>query len=828
MQPSIEKLLKFFKLEADRGYDNRAIVGGLEKILPNWEAEARANNIPEEAIQMVRNRIDEYSSSPEQRESSLKEVWAFIGSSTGMSEQEINALTFTPRRKEVTPSSTGNSTIRTNQYSNNKNHSVQTTGHTAQQPQVRLGLSAPLTVIQGIGPKYAETLAHLGLNSLEDLLFYFPRRYDDYSQLKPISRIFYRDDVTVIGSIKSVTARPIRGGRFTLTEAVITDGSGDLRLTWFNQPWIANRFHEGMQIVVSGKVEQYLGRLIMNNPEWEPLDQEQLHTNRIVPVYPLTASVTQRWLRRIMYQTVSYWSGKVEDFVPQSIKQANNLPDLSSALQEVHFPANQEKLQASRQRLAFDEIFLMQLGVLRQKQAWQNMTGTPFKKDDEWVNWQIAKLPYQLTNAQNKVLADLRTDLASGSPMNRLLQGDVGSGKTIVAALIAAIITTERSQAAFMAPTGILAEQHYRTLGKLLADPTDENALLKPDEICLLVGDTSASERKVILEKLADGTIKLVVGTHALIEDPVIFKDLQFVVVDEQHRFGVDQRAQLRSKGTNPHLLVMTATPIPRSLALTIYGDLDLSVMDEFPAGRQNIDTFVFYPRERESVYDRIRTQLDLGYQVFIIYPLVEQGDNDEAKAAVEEHDRLKKEVFSKYKLGLMHGRMKPDDKDKVMKSFRDHEIDVLVSTSVVEVGIDIPNASMILIEGANKFGLSQLHQFRGRVGRGTAKSYCILIPETESDSDNERLQAMVETNDGFLLAEKDLDQRGPGDFLGTRQSGFADLRMASLTDIRMIEIARKAAQTLFEEDPNLAQPENQYLVTTLNHFWGAGKGDIS
>jgi ATP-dependent DNA helicase RecG len=828
MQPSIEKLLKFFKLEADRGYDNRAIVGGLEKILPNWEAEARTNNIPEEAIQMVRSRIGEYSATPEKRETALKEVWVFIGTSTGMSEQEVNSLTFTSHRKEATPSSPEKSSGRTNQYSNNKSRPLPASGHSTQQPQVRLGLSAPLTVIQGIGPKYTETLAHLGLNSLEDLLFYFPRRYDDYSQLKPISRIFYRDDVTVIGSIKSVAARPIRGGRFTLTEAVITDGSGDLRLTWFNQPWIANRFHEGMQIVVSGKVDQYLGRLIMNNPEWEPLDQEQLNTNRIVPVYPLTASVTQRWLRRIMYQTVSYWSGKVEDFVPQSIKQANNLPDLSSALQEVHFPANQEKLQASRQRLAFDEIFLMQLGVLRQKQAWQNMTGTPFKKDDEWINRQIAKLPYQLTNAQKKVLADLRIDLASGSPMNRLLQGDVGSGKTIIAALIAAIVTSEGSQAAFMAPTGILAEQHYRTLSKLLADPIDESALLKPDQICLLVGDTTASERKVILERLADGSIKLVVGTHALIEDPVIFKDLQFVVVDEQHRFGVDQRAQLRSKGTNPHLLVMTATPIPRSLALTIYGDLDLSVMDEFPAGRQNIDTFVFYPRERESVYDRIRTQLNLGYQVFIIYPLVEQGDNDEAKAAVEEHDRLKKEVFSKYKLGLMHGRMKPDEKDQVMKSFRDHDIDVLVSTSVVEVGIDIPNASMILIEGANKFGLSQLHQFRGRVGRGTAKSYCILIPESESDSDNERLQAMVETNDGFLLAEKDLDQRGPGDFLGTRQSGFADLRMASLTDIRMIEIARKAAQTLFEEDPTLAQPENQYLVTTLNHFWGAGKGDIS
>lgn len=828
MQPSVEKILKFFKLETERGYDNRAVVGGLEKILPNWEAEARLDHIPEEAIQLVRNRIGAYANSQDNREAILTEVWKELCKNSGLSEHEINLLSSTNRRRDVSEQVKSGASENAPNRSNGKVWKSQQERVGQPSNQVRLGLSAPLTVIQGIGPRHAETLARLGLNSLEDLLFYFPRRYDDYSQLKPISRLFYREEVTVIGTVKSVHSRSIRGGRFNLTEAIITDGSGDLRLTWFNQNWIATRMHEGMQIVISGKVDQYLGRLIINNPEWEPLDQEQLNTNRIVPVYPLTASVTQRWLRRIMYQTVTYWSSRVEDFIPSSIKQANHLPDLSFALQEVHFPGNQENLQTSRKRLAFDEIFLLQLGVLRQKQAWQGITGRIFNVEDSWLENQIAKLPYALTGAQQKVLLDFRKDLAGGSPMNRLLQGDVGSGKTIVAALAAMIVINGGAQAAFMAPTGILAEQHYRNLSKLLADTAEGRNLLRQDEICILVGDTPAAERKIILDKLSDGTIKLLIGTHALIEEPVVFNDLQFVVIDEQHRFGVEQRALLRSKGTNPHLLVMTATPIPRSLALTIYGDLDLSVMDEFPAGRQTIETFVFYPRERESVYVRIRSQLDLGHQVFIIYPLVEQGEKDEAMAAVEEHTRLKNEVFHKYIVGLLHGRMKQGDKEQVMKSFRDQEIDILVSTSVVEVGVDIPNATLILIEGANRFGLSQLHQFRGRVGRGPAKSFCFLIPETESDVDNERLQAMVETNDGFLLAEKDLDQRGPGDFLGTRQAGFADLRMASLTDIRMIETARKAAQTLFEEDPDLSQPDNQYLVNTLNHFWGTGKGDIS
>jgi ATP-dependent DNA helicase RecG len=433
-----------------------------------------------------------------------------------------------------------------------------------------------------------------------------------------------------------------------------------------------------------------------------------------------------------------------------------------------------------------------------------------------------------LTHAQLRALTDIRKDLISGHPMSRLLQGDVGSGKTVVAALGITVVVRNGAQAAFMAPTSILAEQHYASLKRMLSNPEDEGAALKEDEIRLLIGDTPAKEREEILAGLANGSIKLLIGTHALIEDPVIFNDLQLVVVDEQHRFGVAQRAALREKGENPHLLVMTATPIPRSLALTIYGDLDLSIMDEMPEGRQPVDTHILYPTERERIYTLIRSQVEAGQQAFIIYPLVEQGENDENMAAVEEQQRLQKEIFPKLNVGLLHGRLRPDEKEAVMRKFRDRELDILVSTSVVEVGVDIPNATVMVIEGANRFGLAQLHQFRGRVGRGPEKSYCILIPETKDAAENERLLAMESTNDGFVLAEHDLNQRGPGEFLGTRQSGYTDLRLANLTDIHLIEKAAHYARQVFDNDPNLTASEHQLLLDALNHFWPVVEGDLS
>jgi len=408
--------------------------------------------------------------------------------------------------------------------------------------------------------------------------------------------------------------------------------------------------------------------------------------------------------------------------------------------------------------------------------------------------------------------------------MNRLLQGDVGSGKTIVAAIGMAIIANADAQSAIMAPTSILAEQHYRKLVDLLSD------VVISDHIRLLIGDTPEAEKQEIRQGLEDGSIKIIVGTHALIEDPVHFKDLHFAVIDEQHRFGVAQRANLRAKGKNLHLLVMTATPIPRSLALTVYGDLDLSIMDEMPPGRQTTETRVLRPNEREQAYQVVRSQVEQGHQAFIIYPLVEAENEkqDKRQAAVQECERLQAKVFPQFKLGLMHGRLKPAEKDAIMTAFRNHEYDILVSTSVVEVGVDIPNATAMIIEGANRFGLSQLHQFRGRIGRGEAQSYCVLIPETPNAIENERLTAMAETNDGFVLAERDLQQRGPGQFLGTRQSGYAELQMASLSDIQLIEKARTHAQELFTKDPNLEQPEHEALKKMMKRFWPAGAGDIS
>jgi ATP-dependent DNA helicase RecG len=608
--------------------------------------------------------------------------------------------------------------------------------------------------------------------------------------------------------------------------------------------------------VLSGKVEQYLGRLVMNNPEMEQLEQQQLHTNRIVPVYPLTANITQRWLRRLMNQVVTYWAPRVQDYLPLDLRKSADLFDLPRALLQVHFPDSWDDLNAARHRLAFDEIFMLQLGVLRQKRTWQNRTARVFELDPDWQQAQTNRLPFPLTGAQERVLADITHDLASGQPMNRLIQGDVGSGKTVVAALAIAAVTRTGSQAALMAPTSILAEQHYQSMLRLLCGvaapavgqvqenstqmPTlADSAILSPEAVRLMIGATPEVEKRAIREGLEKGAIKIVVGTHALIEDPVVFQDLQLAIVDEQHRFGVEQRGALRAKGNSVHLLVMTATPIPRSLALTVYGDLDLSLIDEMPPGRQPVATYVLPPRETERAYNLIRTQVGQGRQAFIIYPLVEESEKSDSKAAVEEHERLQNEIFPGLKLGLLHGRMKAEEKDEVMTRFRDGHYNILVSTSVIEVGVDVPNATVMLIEGANRFGLAQLHQFRGRVGRGSDESYCLLIPESADDLENERLKVMAATNDGFVLADKDLEQRGPGQFLGTRQSGFAELQLASLTDVRLIEKARQHAQRLFEEDPDLEQTKHQPLVAALQHFWGEAdwggeqeaqplKGDIS
>jgi ATP-dependent DNA helicase RecG len=833
MLSSIDKLQKCLKTESDRRFDNRGVIGGLDKLIPLFEKEARAEQISDDLIQAIVNNLNLYPQVDRQGREEI--IGQILTLTRNIKPGEANAVSQTPGSVKnqdqkssptLTAASRSGITSRNGSEMDNR-RAVYSGGESAGSA----GLSSSVTVISGIGPQNAKLLENLGIMTIADLLYYTPRKYDDYSALKPIKRLVIGEQVTIIASVHHVDVRKVHGGKMTITEAVVTDGTGFLRLSWFNQEWRANSLKVNSQWSISGKVDQYLGRLVMNTPEIEPLEQAHLHTNRIVPVYPLTAGIRQNNLRSMIHKAVGYWVNRVDDYLPGDIVRDAGLVDLRTALNQVHYPDNFEKLQQAQDRLAFDEIFLLQLGVLRQKQTWQSAEAKIFETPDDWLETQIQHLPFQLTGAQKDIVQEIKTDLASGHPMNRLLQGDVGSGKTVVAALGIAMIAHHGGQSAFMAPTGILAEQHYRTLQKLLAaeEPGPENSL-ELQQIRLLVGDTSESEKQEIRAGLADGSIKLIIGTHALIEDPVVFDHLHLVIIDEQHRFGVEQRAALRAKGENPHMIVMSATPIPRSLALTVYGDLELSVLDEMPLGRIPIETHVINPIDREWAYQRILGQIAQGRQAFIIYPLVEKSDDDvdENKAAVDEHARLQKDIFSHQRLGLMHGRLKPEEKDIVMRKFREKEFDILISTSVVEVGVDIPNATVMMIEGANRFGLSQLHQFRGRVGRGDCQSYCFLVPDHEDAVENERLTAMVETNDGFILAERDLQQRGPGDFIGTRQSGYAELRMANLTNIHLIEKARTQAQKVYADDPDLKDPRYEALAKTFSRFWSRMKGENS
>jgi ATP-dependent DNA helicase RecG len=827
MKSSIQKLRKFFRLEAEREYDNKAVMGGLANILSDWELEAREDQLPEQIIQAVISRLRDYHHlSEESREVALKGIWQRVGKE-GLGEKPILDIKKPapgdqpePPRKEKTPTPIDKKVPPPDPPD------PDTGSKPEPAPEKKLDLATPITSIKGIGSKKESALLRMGITTVRDLLYTFPRRHDDYSSLKPIGSLWFGEDVTIIGAVENVSTRSVRSGKMKLVEALISDKSGAIRATWFNQPWIEGQLNSAKQVVLSGMIEQYLGKLVLNNPEWEPLSKEQLHTNRIVPVYPLTRDITQKWLRRVIHDTVGQYATSLDDPLPENILKKNGMPRITDAVREIHFPDTDQSLQQAKKRLAFDELFLLQMGVLNQKKHWESRPGEVFESSEDWLQIRLKKLPFQLTSAQINALNQIRGDLRSGSPMNRLLQGDVGSGKTVIAALACLIVIQGGAQSAFLAPTSILAAQHFQSIKQLLS--FGEGGL-KEDQIQLLIGATPENEKKVIRQGLKNGDIKLIVGTHALLQDPVEFQKLQLVIVDEQHRFGVDQRGKMREKGSNPHLLVMTATPIPRSLALTLYGDLELSIIDEMPPGRLPVETHVLYPREIERAYSLIRRQADLGNQSFIIYPLVEESEKIDEKAAVEEFSRLEKEIFSNYKLGLLHGQMKADDKERIMTQFRDKEIQILVSTTVVEVGVDIPNATVMLVEGAHRFGLAQLHQLRGRVGRSNQKSYCILIPGSADDIENQRLMAMANTNDGFALAEKDLEIRGPGQFLGTRQSGYTELKLASITDLELVEKAREEATALFQEDPELNQENHQQLKEAVEQFWARkNTGDIS
>jgi ATP-dependent DNA helicase RecG len=824
MTPALEKLTKILILEKEQGYHNRAVIGGLEKFAPFWREEACQGAEGLERASLVEDVVALLQSYPALEDRGARarivgEILTKLGQEPRKIREEL------PEKEAVEPEPK------------------------EEQPQKRLGLDSPVTTLVGIGPSHAKRFQKLGVETIGDLLYLFPRRYNDFSSLKTINQLEYGDEVTIIGTVWQSKARETRKGGIIVT-SIISDGTGTIQATWFNQPYLARRLSAGSKIVLSGKVDEYLGRLVFQSPEWEPLESELIHTARFVPVYPLTKGLSARWLRRLMKKTVDYWARRLPDHLPAKLRERAGLVDLETAIGQIHFPEDEESLERARHRLSFDEFFLIQLGVQRQRHLWRSKPGKPLTIDEELLSSFLQSLPFSLTSAQQRTLREIVNDLRQSQPMSRLLQGDVGSGKTVVAAAAMLLTVANGCQAVIMAPTEILAEQHHKTITELLANiPYPISNLQSPTTVRLLIGSLTPLEKKQIHEEAAAGEAGVIIGTHALIQEGVEFKDLGLAVIDEQHRFGVAQRAALRQKGVTearppsippnsgeeegeegavcPHVLVMSATPIPRSLALTIYGDLDISVIDELPPGRREIKTRWLLPRERERAYTFLRGQIEQGYQAFIICPLVEESEKIEAKAAVEEYERLQKVIFPDLKLGLLHGRLKGEEKETVMAAFKRGEFDILVSTSVVEVGIDVPNATVMLVEGANRFGLAQLHQFRGRVGRSEHQSYCLLLSDSPTPQAQERLQAIEATQDGFALAEKDLELRGPGEFFGTRQSGLPDLKLAGLGDVRILEQARNEAQALFREDPDLSKPEHRLLARKVTEFW-RGEGDLS
>lgn len=676
--------------------------------------------------------------------------------------------------------------------------------------------SVPVSHINGVGPSMVKRLALLDIVSVHDLLHYYPKRYLDYAHQVPIHQLQPGQDVTIVGTIVSVSLFQPRNKRLMILSLTVTDGLGRLKATWFYNgvprsvvEGYKRRFPKGATVMMSGRVKSdKQGRgLEMDRPEVELLDDEQeglpqsIHAGRIVPVYPLTEGVYLKGLRRIIFQAIEQFASVIQDPMPAHICDSYHLLSLSEALRAIHFPPDMALADTARRRLAFNEFFYLQarLAMVRSqyKQVVAGATLQPVKGG--YVEQCKALLPFQLTGAQQRSLADIDNDLASHEPMYRLLQGDVGSGKTLVALLTLLRGLENRVQGALMAPTEILAEQHY----KRFVDWLTPLGL----KVGLCVGKLGAKQRREVQQGLLNGQIHLAVGTHALIQEGIEFQNLGVVVIDEQHRFGVRQRMQLKDKGNHPHMLTMTATPIPRTLALTLHGDLDVSVLDELPPGRTPIETKLYSPSQRKHAYAAITEAIVRGRQAYIVYPLVEDSETLAAKAATSEAKRLQEEVFAQWRVGLLHGKMKPDEKESVMARFAAGEIHILVSTTVVEVGVDVPNATLMVIENADRFGLSQLHQLRGRVGRGQHASSCFLISDTSNPLTIERLSIMEQTTDGFVISEKDLEIRGPGEFLGTRQSGLPEFKLADLvTDQALLSQARQAAFEFIQDGTNLLE----------------------
>ncbi len=689
-------------------------------------------------------------------------------------------------------------------------------------------LKKPVQYLKGVGPRRAQQLEKLGIRTVEDLLYHLPFRYQDRRVVKKVAHLAVGEEAATVGEVVRLKERFMHRSRRWVLEGVVRDETGFLFLLWYHQVhYFKQRFRPGQRVLLYGRVEMGMrGGKWMIHPDIELLGEGR-QAARILPVYNKTAGLTSKTLRQMIHRAVLAYAPQVPTTLPQEIRMRQGLMDLGRALRFLHLPPvdadiGELNLATSRahRSVVFDELFYLQLGMALRKGATAKEEGNVLKPGPLTQKLQ-AVLPFTLTAAQERVLAEIFTDMATPHPMNRLIQGDVGSGKTVLALFAALAANDSGYQAALMAPTELLAEQHFGTLSTL-AEKVGVS-------VALLTGEVRGKRRQELYNKIREGTLPLVVGTHALIQEGVEFGRLGLAIVDEQHRFGVLQRAALKRLGGNPDVLLMTATPIPRTLALTLYGDLDVSILDELPPGRKPVTTRIFHEGEREEVYCAVRAELEQGHQAYVIYPLVEESERSDLKAATTMARELSRTFFAGYRVGLVHGRMRGEEKERVLRHFKAGAYQLLVSTTVIEVGIDVPNATVMVVEHAERFGLAQLHQLRGRVGRGEAPSFCYLLAQyAPADDAHRRLQVLVETNDGFRIAEADLALRGPGEFLGTRQSGLPDFRVANIVrDSRLLEAAREEALHWLEKDPTLTLPTSRALRQVLRDRW-AGRLELA
>ena len=699
--------------------------------------------------------------------------------------------------------------------------------------------SSPLTqkldILKGVGPRMLPKLAKLNLYTIEDALYHLPIRYEDRRQLKTINQLTEGQQQVFVGSVLAAGETVTSRSRRRIFEVIVGDKTGKISLKWFRyrKSWLQKRFPIGQKAVFIGEVKRFSAIREIHHPDAELINtttelsailtSDPLNFGRILPVYSLTEGLSQKQIRKIWFGLIENFPQYIKTFLPLEIQQKHQLLPISEAIRNVHWPENSTNLyklekgeDSARNSLVFDEFFFLELGLALKRAGVQLEKGIAFEFEHKYTLPLSKMLPFKLTDAQRRVLGEIKHDMMSPHPMHRLLQGDVGSGKTLVALMAALIAIENRAQVAIIAPTEILAEQHYRTFHEWL----DKLGL----KAALLVGGMAAASRREVLSGIADGSINLVVGTHAVLQQGVDFHHLGLGVVDEQHRFGVKQRSLLKHKGANPDILVMTATPIPRTLSMTLYGDLSVSVIDQLPPGRKPIATELFRPAQKQAAYTRIRNELEQGRQAYVVYPLVEESEKSDLQAATSAAESFANEIFQGFRVGLLHGKMKSAEKDQIMERFRCGNVQLLVATTVIEVGVDVPNATVMMIEHADRFGLSQLHQLRGRVGRGADKSYCLLIPSANySDDARKRLAVMVQTEDGFRIAEADLKIRGPGDFLGTRQAGLPDFRVANLLkDMKLLESARHDAFDYVEKTDQLSKPEAQSVKEELIRRWGS------